>query len=100
LRPIGQGRLVETQLIVEVRDDIIAALDHLARCLRETWLVPIDQWQIPCADDVKKETAEKKCRVCCGCRVYPAHAPTPAHAHARFWSIRRKSMSKSKSCNR
>src|SRR2546421_8900201 len=31
LRPIGEGRFVEPKLIVKMRNDVITALDHLAR---------------------------------------------------------------------
>src|ERR1700682_4426635 len=31
LGPVGEGRLIEAILIVEMRNDVIATLDHLAR---------------------------------------------------------------------
>src|SRR5207237_9590174 len=60
LRPIGEGRLVETELIVEVGNDVIAALDHFARCLCETRLVAVDQRQAPCPDHVKQDAASEE----------------------------------------
>src|SRR6266568_7698341 len=42
LCPIGEGRFVETQLIIKARDDVITALNHLARCFGETRFVAVD----------------------------------------------------------
>src|SRR5215471_8742273 len=42
LRPIGEGRFVEAELVVEVRNDIIASLNHLPRGFSKAGLVAID----------------------------------------------------------
>src|SRR5438270_14084798 len=42
LRPIGEGGLVEANLIVEVRDNVISAFDHLARSFSKAWLIAVD----------------------------------------------------------
>src|SRR5712691_3696443 len=43
LRPVRKGGFVEAEVIVEVRNDVIAALDHLACRFGEARLVPIDE---------------------------------------------------------
>jgi hypothetical protein len=47
-------------MVVKVGNDVISALDHLARCFRETRLVTIDQRQAPGSGQVKKNRAEKQ----------------------------------------
>ena len=59
LRPVGQGRLIEPKLIIEVGNDVVAALDHFARSFGKTRLIPIDKRQAPCAKDVKNYAGEK-----------------------------------------
>ena len=63
LRPVGEGRFIETILIVEIRNDVIASLDHLARRFGKTRLVAIDQRQAPRADDVKGNAGNEQQRV-------------------------------------
>jgi hypothetical protein len=46
-----------------VRNNTIAALDHLARRFGKARFVTVDQRQAPCASNVKKEAANKKQRV-------------------------------------
>ena len=60
LCPIGEGRFVETEVIVEIGNDIIAAFNHLARCFSKARFVAIDQRQIPCAGDVKENAADEQ----------------------------------------
>ncbi len=59
LKPVGEGRFVEAVIIIEVGNDVIAPLQHLARSLGETRLVAIDQRQGPRAGDMEKEAREK-----------------------------------------
>jgi len=59
LRPINKRRLIEAVLVVEVWNDVIAALAHLARGLGETRLVPIYERNGPGPGDVQKERAEE-----------------------------------------
>src|SRR4051794_38768288 len=59
LKPIGERRFVEAILIIEIGNDVIVALNHFPRGLRETRFVAIDQRQAPCAGEVEKETAAK-----------------------------------------
>ena len=59
LRPIGEGRLIEAILVIEVRNDVIAALDHLARCFGETRFVAIDQRNNPSAGEVEEQATEE-----------------------------------------
>ncbi|HCP91050.1 MAG TPA: hypothetical protein DIT76_03230 [Spartobacteria bacterium] len=47
-------------MIVEVRNDVIGALDHLARRFGKARLVAIDERKIPCAGDVKQDAANKQ----------------------------------------
>ena len=68
LCPIGKRRLIESKLIIEVRNDVVAALDHFARSFGKARLIPIDQGQAPCAKDVKKYAGQKQYRVFCRCR--------------------------------
>ena len=63
LCPIGEGRFVETEMIVEIGNDIIAALSHLARCFCKARLVAIDQRQTPCSGDVEENAAHEQERV-------------------------------------
>ena len=60
LRPINERRFVEAILVIEVRDDIIAPLPHLARRLGKTRLVSIDQRDDPGARDVEKQAADEE----------------------------------------
>ena len=57
MEPVGERRLVETVAIVEIRHDIITALDHLPRGLGETRLIAVDQGQRPGAGEMKKQTS-------------------------------------------
>ena len=50
-------------MIVEIGNDIIAALNHLARGFSKARLVAINQRQIPCAGDVKDNAAHEQERV-------------------------------------
>ena len=68
LCPVGEGRLIESKLIIEVGNDVVAALDHFARSFGKARLIPIDQRQAPCAKDVKQNAGEKQYRVFCRCR--------------------------------
>src|SRR5437870_3164990 len=63
LSPIGEGRFIQTKLIIEARNDVIAAFGHLSRRLRETRFVTVDQRQAPRASDVKKDATKKQQRV-------------------------------------
>jgi hypothetical protein len=65
LRPVGEGRLIESKLIIEVGNDVVPALDHFARSFGKARFIPIDQRQAPCARDVKKNAGEKQYRVFC-----------------------------------
>lgn len=47
LSPIEKRRLVESRLIIEIGNDIIRALAHLARGLGKAGLIPIDERQGP-----------------------------------------------------
>src|SRR5437870_2101682 len=67
LRPVGEGRLIKSKLIIEVRHDVVSARDHLARSFGKPRLVAINQRQTPCAGDVKKDAGEKKQRVIAYC---------------------------------
>ena len=69
LEPIGERRFVETVAIVEIGHDIIAALDHLARGLRKTRLIAIDQRQRPGAGEMKKQTPTEESREIASCRL-------------------------------
>jgi len=46
-------------LIVEVRNDVISALDHFARRFGEPRLIAINQRQGPCPKNVKENAGEK-----------------------------------------
>ena len=59
LQPVGEGRFVEAVVVVEVGDDVIAPLQHLARGLGKARLVTIDQRQGPRAGEVEKKAREK-----------------------------------------
>jgi hypothetical protein len=59
LRPINKWRLIEAVLVVEVRNDVIAALAHLAGGLGETGLIPIHERDRPGPGDVQKQRAEE-----------------------------------------
>jgi hypothetical protein len=63
LCPVGEGRLIESKLIIEVGNDIVAVLDHFARSFGKAWLIAIDQRQAPCAKDMKNHAAKKQQRV-------------------------------------
>ena len=67
LTPVGERRFIETITIVEIRHDIIAPLDHLARSLGETRFIAIDQRQRPGAGEMKKqapaEEGERNCEL-------------------------------------
>src|SRR5205085_10605583 len=70
LRPIGEGRFIETQLIVDMRDDVIAPLNHFPRCFSETRLVAVDQRNAPRSKDVKENASEKQQNVIASCRFH------------------------------
>jgi len=55
---VGEGRLIKAQLIIKVRNDVVTALDHFARSFGKPRLIPIDQRQAPCAENVKQNAAE------------------------------------------
>ena len=42
LSPIGEGRLVQAEVIVEVGNNVVATLNHLARCFGKARLVAVD----------------------------------------------------------
>ena len=60
LTPVSKRRLVEAILIVEKRNDVIAALQHLARRFGKTRLIAIDQRKAPRAGEMKKQAGEKE----------------------------------------
>ena len=64
-------------MIVEIGNDIIAALPHLARCFGKSRLVAIDQRQAPRARDVKKQAAEKREERNCGLQVAKRDSKIP-----------------------
>jgi hypothetical protein len=49
-------------MIVEVWNDVIAALNHLTRRFREARLVAINQRDEPCAGRMKEQATKKKQR--------------------------------------
>ena len=49
--PVGEGRLVEAILVVEVGHDPLAAVDHLDGGMGEAWFVAVDKGQRPNARD-------------------------------------------------
>src|ERR1700730_15221500 len=57
LRPIGEGWFVQAKLVIEMRDDVIASLNHFARSFGEARLIAVDQRQAPSAGEMKKSTA-------------------------------------------
>ena len=59
LRPIDEGRLVEAVLVVEIRDDIITPLPHLARSFGEARLVSIKQGYDPGPGSMQEKTGKK-----------------------------------------
>ena len=63
LCPLGEGRLIESKLIIEVRNDVVPAFDHFARSFGKARLIPINQRQAPCAKDMENYAAEKQQRV-------------------------------------
>jgi hypothetical protein len=63
LCPVGEGRLIKSELIIEVGNDVVAAPDHFARSFGKARLIAIDQRQAPCAKDVKNHAAKKQQRV-------------------------------------
>ena len=69
LAPIGERRLVEAVAIVEIRNDVIPALDHFARSLGKSRLIAIDQRQHPATGEMKKQApAEERDEIAC-CRL-------------------------------
>ena len=68
LCPVGEGRLIESKLIIEVGNDVVLAFDHFARSFGKARLIPIDQRQAPCPENVKQNAGEKQYRVFCRCR--------------------------------
>ena len=46
-------------MVIEIRNDVVAALQHFARSFGETRLVAIDQRQGPGASEVKEQAGEK-----------------------------------------
>ena len=72
LTPVRKRRLIEAILIVEKRNDVIAALQHLARCLGKARLIAIDQRQAPRAREMKKQAAEKEESEIADCRLQSA----------------------------
>ena len=67
LPPIGEGRLIEAEVIVEVRHDVVAAFDHLSRRFGEAWLVAIDQRQIPRPNQMEQDRTEEQQGVIADC---------------------------------
>ena len=67
LRPIGEGRLIETKLIVKVRNDVVASFYHLPRRFGKARLIAVDQRQSPSAGDVKQHGAGKQEGVIADC---------------------------------
>src|SRR5919204_258583 len=59
LHPVGEWRFVQAQVIIEMRNDVVAPLDHLARGFGEARLIAVNQRQTPRTDRVKHETPEK-----------------------------------------
>src|SRR5256885_16060085 len=58
LGPINEGRFIETILVVEERDDVIAALAHLAGGFRKTRLDPYNKRNDLRSGDLAPERAE------------------------------------------
>ncbi len=69
LTPIGEWWFVETITIVEIRHDIIATLDHLARSLGKTRLIAIHQRQRPGAGQMKKQAPAEEGEEIASCRL-------------------------------
>src|SRR5205814_4503503 len=67
LEPVGQRRVIETKLVVEIVDDEIVALAHFPRRFGETWLVAVDSRQTPGARKVKKQAPNKQHDVIAHC---------------------------------
>ena len=59
LHPIGEGRLIEPELIVKVGNYVITPLNHFARSFGKARLVTIDSRQAPCAKNVKENSKNK-----------------------------------------
>ena len=60
LKPVSKRRFIEAVLIVEIRNDVIATLNHLPRRFGESRLISIDQRQAPRAREMKKHAGDKK----------------------------------------
>jgi hypothetical protein len=59
LRPVNERRFIEAVFVVEIRDDVIATLTHLARGLGKARLVPVYERDVPGAGDVQKQAANE-----------------------------------------
>ena len=59
LRPINERRFVEAIFVIEVRDDIIAPLPHLARRLGKARLVSIHQRDNPRAGGMQEQAGKE-----------------------------------------
>ena len=70
LKPVGERRFIETELIVEIGDDEIAPLAHFPCRFGETWLVAIDQRQTPGACEMEKQAPNKQHDVIAHCRSH------------------------------
>ena len=104
LEPIGERRLIEPIAIVEIRHDIIAALDHLARGLGETRLIAVDQGQRPGAGEMKKQTSAEESREIASCRLQESDSKMARAerqpANSRCIKSRRSGNGCSSSCSR
>ena len=63
LKPVSQRRFIESELVVEVRNNVVSAFAHFPCCFGETRLVPIDQRQVPCPKDVKSDAGNEQQRI-------------------------------------
>ena len=59
LRPINERRFIEAIPVIEVRDDIIAPLPHLAGRLGKSRLVSIDQRNDPGSGGMQEKAGKK-----------------------------------------
>jgi len=42
LAPVGKRRFIKPKLIIEIRNEIISALEHFPRRFGEAWLIPVN----------------------------------------------------------
>ena len=70
LRPVSQWRFIESELVVEVRNNVVSAFAHFPCCFGETRLVPINQRQTPRARDVKQQAPQEENNVIAHCRCH------------------------------